>query len=193
MASRKAPWTHPILLNSLTGGHQFFHAVINGRYGSAAVFRNNRNLECMVHTNSDGITMIEFGTYNLCPIYESHVFATSIPKQQLIAHLDNETMLAGDPRIINHNVIVRSTAYKPDISILESVLSHGEILVFQFKSIHGAPHNLMTWCNLDMNAKFMPLTLASAKLSVANQYRIEFRVPTYAFKSSLARLAAYNK
>jgi azurin len=76
------------------------------------------------------------------------VFATFIPKQQLIAHLDNETMLAGDPRIINHNVIVGSTAYKSDISILESLLSHGEVLVFQFKSIHGAPHDLMTWCNL---------------------------------------------
>jgi hypothetical protein len=41
--------------------------------------------------------------------------------------LNNETMLAGDPRIINHNVMV---------------------LVFQFKSIHGAPHDLMSWCNL---------------------------------------------
>jgi hypothetical protein len=36
-------------------------------------------------------------------------------------------------------VILRSTANKPSISILESVLPHGEVLVFQFKSKQYAP------------------------------------------------------
>ena len=83
---------------------------MSGRYGSTAVFRENRDLACMVHTSSHAITMIDFGPYNLYPIYESHVFTTSIRKEQFIAHLNNETMPAGDPRIINHNVTVRSTA-----------------------------------------------------------------------------------
>ncbi|MGD8923593.1 MAG: hypothetical protein PVG64_01615, partial [Syntrophobacterales bacterium] len=56
--------------------------------------------------------------------------------EQLIPDLDNESMIAGDPRIINHNVILWSTANKPDISILEPVLSYGDIMVFQFKSKH---------------------------------------------------------
>ncbi len=85
--------------------------------------------------------MTEFCTNHLYPIYESHVFATSIPDEQLIPDLDHETMIAGDPRIINHNVIVRSSADKSDIPIFDFVLSHGEVLVFQFKSKHGAPSN----------------------------------------------------
>jgi len=100
-----------------------------------------------MHTNSDGITMIEFCTYNLHPIYQSHVFASPIPEQQLIIHLDNETMAAGDSWIINDNVIVGSTADKSDISILEPVLSHGEILAFQFESEHGAPHTELLGSN----------------------------------------------
>jgi hypothetical protein len=91
---------------------------MDGRYGSAIIFGDDRDLECMMHSNSDGITMIEFRTYNLHAIYESHVLASSIPKQQLICHLDNETMIAGDPGIINDNVIVGSTANKSNISLL---------------------------------------------------------------------------
>ena len=64
---------------NLRGGHQLFVFVTDGRYGSAAVFGDDRDLECMMHTNSDGVTMIEFGTYNLLPIYQGHVFASSIP------------------------------------------------------------------------------------------------------------------
>jgi hypothetical protein len=67
------------------------------------------------------------------------VFAASIPDKQLFFHLYNETMVAGDPGIMNNNVIVGSTANKSDISTLESVLPHGEVLVFQLKSKHGAP------------------------------------------------------
>ena len=95
----------------------------------------------MVHANSDSVTMIEFGAYNFYPIYQGHVLATSISKQQIIAHLDDETMLARDSRIINHNVIFGSTADKANISILEPALSHGEVLVFQFESIHGGQFN----------------------------------------------------
>ena len=50
-------------------------------------------------------------------------------------------MVARDPGIINNNVIVGSTANKPDVPILEPVLPHGEVLIFQFKSIHSAPFN----------------------------------------------------
>ena len=64
------------------------------------------------------------------------MFATSVTNEQLIPDLDNERMIAGDPRIINHNVILWSTANKSDISILEPVLSYSDIMVFQFKSKH---------------------------------------------------------
>jgi len=83
--------------------------------------------------------MVEFCTNNSNSIHYSVVFASSVPNEQLIPDLDNERMIAGDPRIINHNVILRSTANKPSISILESVLPHGEVLVFQFKSKQYAP------------------------------------------------------
>ena len=91
--SPNGPQTDPILTVGLSGGHQVFESVINGRGSSAAVFRNNRDLECMMHTNSNTVTMMEFGTDNLYPTNQSHVFATSIPNQQLITHLNNETML----------------------------------------------------------------------------------------------------
>jgi len=95
----------------------------------------------MIHPNSEDITMIEFCTNHLYTIQESHVFATSIADEQLVLDLDNETMIAGDSRIINHNVIVFGTEDKLYIPIAESLLFHGEILVFQFKSKHGAPSN----------------------------------------------------
>ena len=122
-------------------GHQLSLPVENRRYGSVAIFSYDRDFECMIHSNSEDITMIEFCTNHLYTIYESHVFASSISDEQLIPDLYDETMIARDPRIINHNVIVLCTADKSHIPILESILSHGEILVFQFKSKHGAPSN----------------------------------------------------
>jgi hypothetical protein len=124
---------------SLCCGHQLSLPVVNCRYGSVAFFAYDRDFECVIHPNSEDITMIEFCANHLYTIYESHVFATSISDEQLIPDLYHETMIAGDPRIINHNVIVLCTADKSRIPILESVLSHGEILVFQFKPKHGAP------------------------------------------------------
>ena len=125
----------------LSCGHQLSLPIVNCRYGSVAVFSYDRGFECVIHPNSEDITMIEFCANHLYTIYESHVFATSISDEQLIPDLYHETMIAGDPRVINHYVIVLSTADKSYIPISESVLSHGEILVFQFKSKHGAPSN----------------------------------------------------
>jgi hypothetical protein len=43
---------------SLGRGHQFFLSVINGRYGSTAIFGDDRDLESMMHANFNRIPMI---------------------------------------------------------------------------------------------------------------------------------------
>ena len=62
MARRKAS---SLTLITLTRGLQLLQSVINGRHGSTAAFLDKRDLECMMDTNSNGITMIEFGAYYL--------------------------------------------------------------------------------------------------------------------------------
>ena len=93
----------------------------------------------MIHTDADNITMLEIGANYLDIIYECAMFAAPVTDEQLIPQLCKIRMITGDPRIFNHNVVLRSTANKPSISILESVLPHGEVLVFQFKSKQYAP------------------------------------------------------
>ena len=95
----------------------------------------------MIHTDADNITVLEIGANYPDIIYECAVFATLVTDEQLIPQLRKTSMITGDPRIFNHNVVLRSTANKPSISIQESVLSYGEVLVFQFKSKHDAPRN----------------------------------------------------
>ena len=95
----------------------------------------------MIHPDADNIIMLEIGANYLDIIYECAMFAALVADEQLIPQLCKISMITGDPRIFNHNVVLRSTANKPSISILESVLPHGEVLVFQFKSKQYAPRN----------------------------------------------------
>ena len=95
----------------------------------------------MIHADADNITMIEIGANYVDIIHECAVFAALVTDEQLIPQLGKTSMITGDPRIFNHNVVLRSTANKPSISILESVLPYGEVLVFQFKSKHDAPRS----------------------------------------------------
>ena len=145
------------ILNILSCGHQLSLPVVDCRYGSVAVFGKDGDFKRVIHPNSEDVTMIELCTNHLFAIYESHVFATSIPDEQLIPDLYYETMIAGDPRIINHYVIVLCTSDKSYIPISESVLSHGEILVFQFKSKHGAPPTDITWPKMVEMQSLCPL------------------------------------
>ena len=95
----------------------------------------------MIHTDADNIIMLEIGANYLDIIYECAMFAALVADEQLIPQLCKISMITGDPRIFNHNVVLRSTANKPSISILESVLPDGEALAFQFKSKHDDPRN----------------------------------------------------
>ena len=93
--------------------------------------------EVMTCADADEITILELSANHRDSVHNGAVPATFVPDEQLVFQTHNARMIAGDRRIVDHDVIRGVATDRAEISILEPVVSNYEVLEPQFDLEHG--------------------------------------------------------
>ena len=127
----------PEMISRLHCGGKFLPGVANG--GELLLFPRHRNAdqEAVIGTNTYHIPVLELTTDHPHSVYKCTVPAALVLDEQLVSHAHNARMVAGDRRVVDHDMVCGVTAHGAEISSVEAVLSYDEISALQFKFEHG--------------------------------------------------------
>ena len=111
--------------------------------------------EVMTRTDTDEVAILELGANHRDSVHNGTVLAAFVPDEQPVFHTCDTRMVAGDPWVVDHDVVRGIATDRAEISVFEPVLSDDEVLEPQFELEHEEPP-MMFLGRSQENATSMP-------------------------------------